>query len=383
MSSAKPHPSFDAPSGQAPSINRRHALLAAAAAVLLAAAAFTLIGHAADFGRLQRSAARADRPWLAVCLAGQILSYLGYILAYRDAARASGGPRFGLGVVARVVIFGSGASVLGASVGGLAVDYWALRRTGTGAHTAARRVLALGTIEWTVLSAYACSAAALALITGTPAPLPMAVGWLVIVPACVLGARWCTSPRRVRRFTDPPPAPAQCADRQVHVRVLVRTREHLRAALGDAIAGVLLVRHLLSHPPRYPGATLGYPIYWAADMLTLYAALRAFGAHPNVITMVLAYATSYVISALPLPAGGAGGIEAGISLALHAVGIPLAPALLAAFVYRVFTFWLPIVPALALLPSVHQLRDQLPSIPHSDPDSDVGLDFRWIGDREP
>lgn len=44
-------------------------------------------------------------------------------------------------------------------------------------------------------------------------------------------------------------------------------------------------------------------------MLTLYGALRAFGVHPNVITMVLAYATSYVISALPLPAGGAGGIE--------------------------------------------------------------------------
>ena len=70
----------------------------------------------------------------------------------------------------------------------------------------------------------------------------------------------------------------------------------------------------------------------------LYGALRCFGVHQPVIPMVLAYASSYVISALPLPAGGAGGIDAGIALALHAIGIALAPALLATFVYRLFTF---------------------------------------------
>ena len=363
-------------------IETRKALIGAVVALLLAGAAFAIIGQAAQFGKLQSAIARADKPWLVLCLAGQLLSYVGYVLAYRDAARAAGGPDFDLLTVARVVVFGSGASVLGASVGGLAVDYWALRRTGTKAHTAARRVLALGTIEWIVLSLYACSAAVLVLVIGEGAPLAMAVAWLTVVPACVLGALWFTSPRRVKRFTDRPPPPARPAAEGL-TRALITIRGHARAALGDAIAGVLLVRHLLSHPIRYKGGALGYPIYWAGDMLTLYAGLRCFGVHASVIPLVLAYASGYVISALPLPAGGAGGIEAAISLTLHAIGIPLAPALLGAFVYRIFTFWLPVIPALILLPSIHQLQDKLPEIPHTDPDSDERIDFRRSIDRVP
>jgi len=39
--------------------------------------------------------------------------------------------------------------------------------------------------------------------------------------------------------------------------------------------------------------------------------------------LVLAYTTAYVVTALPLPAGGAGGIEAGVAFSLNAVGIAL------------------------------------------------------------
>lgn len=366
---------------QVPRIDGRKALIAIVLGVVLAGAAFTLIGAAADFKRLERAVALADRPWLALCFAGQLVSYLGYMLAYRDAASATGGPRFGFTTVARIVIFGAGAQVLGASVGGLAVDYWALRRTGTRAHTAARRVLALGTIEWSVLSLYACVAALLVLITGTRASPAMALSWLSVVPACVIAAMWLTSRRRVKRFTDPLPITSAGGPTAL-TRTLRSALAHTRAALADAIAGVLLVRHLLSHPIRYKGGTLGYPIYWAGDMLTLYAALRCFHVHPYVISMILAYATGYVISALPLPAGGAGGIAAGISLALHAGGIALASALLGAFVYRLFTFWLPVLPALALLPSVRQLQDELPRIPHTRPDSDELISFRRAADAE-
>jgi uncharacterized membrane protein YbhN (UPF0104 family) len=111
-------------------------------------------------------------------------------------------------------------------------------------------------------------------------------------------------------------------------------------------------------------------------MLTLYAAVRAFGGDPNLIALILAYATSFVISALPLPAGGAGGIEATITLALHAIGIGLASALLAVVVYRLITFWLPIIPALALLPRVRSLHEQLPAVPHTDRDADERMSFR-------
>ncbi len=353
----------------------RKAAVALVLALVLAGAAFALVGEAAQFARIGTVLARAEKLWLPLCVVGQLLAYAGYVLAYRDAARASGGPRFGLWTAARIVVFGSGADVLGASVGGLAVDFWALHRSGAGTHTAARRVLALGTIEWLGLSAYACAAAALVLITGARAPRAMALAWLIVIPACLLAAAWFTSAARVERFTRLPRR-RSVSQAPLRRRMVEAVRVRLQTALADAIAGVVLVRHLLSHPIRYRGAALGYPIYWAGDILVLYAALRAFGVRPDLIPLVLAYATSFVISALPLPAGGAGGIEAGMAFALHSLGIPLASALLATFVYRLVTFWLPLLPALLLLPSIRELQAKLPRVPHTHPDRDEAFPFR-------
>ena len=138
-----------------------------------------------------------------------------------------------------------------------------------------------------------------------------------------------------------------------------------RATLSHSVAGVVIVRHLLALPRRYPGALLGWPLFWAGDILTLYSALRAFGIHPAVPALVLAYSTAYVVTTLPLPAGGSGGIEAGVAFSLNAVGIPLAQALLATLVYRVFTLWLPIVPASLALTQVRALEQELPTVKHA------------------
>ena len=54
-------------------------------------------------------AERADGRWFAVCLAGELLAYAGYIAAYRDFARADGGPKLPLWTVTRVVVVGFGA----------------------------------------------------------------------------------------------------------------------------------------------------------------------------------------------------------------------------------------------------------------------------------
>ena len=40
------------------------------------------------------------------------------------------------------------------------------------------------------------------------------------------------------------------------------------------------------------------------------------------------------------------------------MGAPLAPALIGVVVYRLFNFWLPIVPALVLIPTVRELRER-------------------------
>jgi uncharacterized membrane protein YbhN (UPF0104 family) len=340
--------------------DRRKALLAVGLAVVLAVAAFALIGQVADFGKLADAATKADKAWFPLALFGEVLAYVGYILAYRDVARVEGGPRLRLWTVTRVVGLGFGAFVVGSSAGGLAVDFWALKRAGLKAHDAARRVLALNTFEWGVLAWFAVLAAIAVLAgRGSGAPLSMTLAWLVVVPLCTAAAIYVSQPGRLERLEDlgldvdrpGGPAPGRWA------RWLW---DKAKAGFAAAIGGVGLVRHMIARPLRHFGGLLGFPLYWLGDLITLYAALRAFGAGIDPAPLVLAYTTAYVLTALPLPAGGAGSMEAVLAFSLHAVGIPLAPALLAAFVYRAFGFWLPILPAVALLPTIGRLNDELP-----------------------
>jgi uncharacterized membrane protein YbhN (UPF0104 family) len=337
-------------------IDAKRALITIVIAVILLVGAFSLIGKAASFDDIVTALEKADRQWFPICLAGLVCAYAGYILGYREVARMHGGPSLPLWTVARIVGIGFGANVLGSAAGGLAVDFWALRRAGASTHDSARRVLGFNTLEWGLLGTFAAVASMFVLAgRGSGAPLGMTLGWLIVVPVCVVLAAFVSSPKRAPKLTeaDPPHGDGRAAF----------WWSRLKKALADGIGGVVVVRHLVLNPRAHPSAILGFAVYWFGHLLTLYAALRAFTQSSIVLAaLVLAFATGYVATALPLPGGGSGGIEAALAFSLHAVGVPLAPALLAALVYRFFTFWLPLLPALALLPSVKQLNSELPRI---------------------
>lgn len=344
-------------------IDRRKAFLTGFGALVLAVAAVAGIGQVTSFHHVVRALGRGDRSWFPVCLGGELLAYAGYIAAYRNVARVDGGPCLGVWTTLRIVVIGFGAVLIGSSAGTLGIDYWALHRAGEPRHVAVRRVLALNTLQWFVLAIVACFAAAASAAGPWRAPLAMEVAWLVTVPACVAAAIWVSSPRRSEGLSSLP-----CDE--VHLQRDPRTWPHWfwhagRAAFSDAVGGVVIVRRLLRRPLANMTALLGFPLYWGGDILTLYAAVRAFGVHPHLATLVLAYVTAFVITALPLPAGGSGGVEAGLTFALNAVGIALAPALLATLVYRAFTLWLPVGPAVALLPQLRDLDRDLPHVPHA------------------
>jgi glycosyltransferase 2 family protein len=341
-------------------LGRRRALLGVGVAVVLAAGAFGLVGQVADYGELAAAARRSNRLWLPVAAAGEVLAYVGYVIAYRAIARVDDGPRLPVWTAIRVVALGFGASVVGSSAGGLAADFWALRRAGLKAHDATRRVLALNTMEWGVLAWFAAFSAIVVLAgRGHGAPIEMTLAWIVVVPTCTALAGYVTQPARLGRLAGVGGGRARPGGPGVRVWALWLWEE-ARRLFADAIGGVRLVRVFVTRPLRHPGGIAGFPLYWIGDLVTLYASLRAFGVSLEATSLVLAYTTAYVLTALPLPAGGAGSMEVVIALTLHAVGVPLAPALLAAFLYRLFAFWLPILPALLLLPTVPQLVEDLP-----------------------
>lgn len=341
----------------------RRVIAAVALALILFVIAFFLLGRAASFHEVAKAARKASKLWLPLCLVGELLAYAGYVISYRDVARADGGPILPLKTIVQVVVIGFGATFLGASVGGLAMDYWALRQAGASGSEARRRVLALSTLEWSVLSLAAWVGAVVVLAgTGNGVPLSMTLAWLVIVPLCVTAAAWTTQPARVERLTNTSGGGGD--------GIVARVLHALRAGFGDAIGGTALVRHLISHPVRYHQALGGFCVYWFGDVLTLYAGLRAFGAHVDVPSLVLAYSTGYVATAIPLPGGGAGGIDASVALSLTAVGVPFASAVLGVLVYRGVSFWLPVLPAFALLPTAKNLRSEIDHSPRTERDAD-------------
>src|SRR6185437_7596927 len=63
-----------------------------------------------------------------------------------------------------------------------------------------------------------------------------------------------------------------------------------------------------------------------------------------------AHAVAGLSTRRSLPAGGAGIVEIALTFALTWVGFPFVRALLGVVVYRLFNLWLPILPALAVLP---------------------------------
>lgn len=325
-------------------------LLTVLAALALVGGTYLVISRfiGADFGETLR---RTDPRWLPICLAGEAAAYLGYIVGYREIARLDDGPLLDYRVVGEVVGIGFGADVL-ASAGAPAVDYWALTRAGVGRDEALARVLALNTFKFLIFALLAAGSGVIVLAgLGHGAPTEMAVAWIALTTFCI-GAAMIVS-----RFHVATP---QATERGRGLRGL----EHLlayfaREGVADTFAGLSYVGHLISRADRYPLVFLAFPLYWAGDIACLWAGVTAVGAHPDGPSLMLAYATGYVASVLPLPAGGSGSTEAGLGFALHASGIPLAQALLGVAVFRLFNFWLPLLPAAAMLPRVRRVDAEL------------------------
>jgi uncharacterized membrane protein YbhN (UPF0104 family) len=303
-------------------------------AVAIVLASYTGLPHV---WRLVQS--RHNWPWLAGCLVGECVAYAGYVLTLRDMARVDDGNDLDLVASTKTVVGGFGVFAATRSSGGFAVDYWAFREAGSSRRDAVRRVVGLGLLEYVVLSVAALGASVLLYFdldgrAGNGVTLPS----LVILPALALGL-WLTSPKRAHRLTR-----RRCGT--------------VRRLIADTVAGAVTVRRLFTSPRAHGLGVLGNALYWTGDMFCLWAALRFVGAELSASKLVLAYSGGYVFTRRALPAGGAGFVEAVLTVALVGLGVNFTPALVAVLVYRLFNFWLPIIPALALMPAIRDLRER-------------------------
>jgi len=306
--------------------------------VAVAVAGTFAVAHAAGYQSILSYLHRMYAPWLAACFAAQLVAYGGYVLAVWSVARLDGGPKLPFALTARTVVAGFGVYAATHSSGGFAVDYWALRQSGLSRREATRRVLGLGALEYAIL-APAALISALVLLAGGGDHVQdaMTLPWLLVIPGFALAA-WVTSPKRAARLSDPAHG------------------GRIREGIAHAVAGVATLRAMAARPLRHGAGAVGVALYWLGDIACLWAALSLFGAEISIPALILAYATGYVLTRRSLPLGGAGIVEVLMTFALVWVGLPITAAALGVVVYRIFNFWLPILPALAVLPTVKELR---------------------------
>jgi uncharacterized membrane protein YbhN (UPF0104 family) len=318
-------------------LERRNVLVLLVAGFLAMAAAMGL-AEMAGYSRLVDAVQEVAPAWFAVCFAGEVVAYLGYVLAVRAIARVDGGPLLSLRLSMRTVVTGFGVFAATHAAGGFSVDYWTFRRSGLRRREALARVLALGALEYAVLAPAALVCAVVLLFgTGGHVQHAMTYPWLAVVPG-LLAALWLSSPKRVERLSDP------------------EGGGRVRRWFAHLVAGIWKLRCMLVRPRVHGLGVAGVSLYWLGDIACLWAALKIYNAELATPALVLAYATGYVLIRRSLPAGGAGVVEVLMTFALVWVGVPLAPALLGVVTYRLFNFWLPVIPALAALPAARRTR---------------------------
>jgi uncharacterized membrane protein YbhN (UPF0104 family) len=301
------------------------------AAGVLSVGALTGVAASVGFTKVWHVLVYPHWVWLPVALAGELVAYFGYTIAYREVARAERGPELDAGSVAALVTTGFGAFIQG---GGFALDRAALERAGMSERQARERVLGLGTLEYAVLAPATVVASAFLLgEKGGKIDPSMTLSWVIGVPVGTVLALVALRYKNAFKHEG--------------------WRMHVYASLS----AIGLLFKLFRKPHCAAIALAGISLYWLGDIFVLWSCLHAFYAHtPPVAPLLVAYATGYALTRRALPLGGAGVVEAILPFALGAVAIQRAPAVLAVGAYRAINLWLPMIPALAGIPKLRRIE---------------------------
>jgi uncharacterized membrane protein YbhN (UPF0104 family) len=275
--------------------------------------------------------------WMFGALVFLVGMFGGYVMMFRGVfVRAGGGERIGWRESYQITMAGLAASRIFAAggAGGLVLTAWALRRAGM-----RKRLVADTTLSFLILTYFpyvvSLIACGLGLRLGLfPGEAPFG---LTVVPAAfafialAVGLSIALVPtdlqRRLGGWSRDGGAIARLTQKAAHLPASAS------AGMRDALA------HVHSRDP----ALLGAVLFWAFQILVLWAAFRAFGDAPPAAVLVQAFFVGMLGNLLPMP-GGVGGVEGGMIASFVAFGVDGGLAVVAVLIYRAFTFWLPLIP---------------------------------------
>lgn len=286
--------------------------------------------------------------WLVVALGFTATGFVAYVALLRGVLRGSRDDlvrrridyrvsyQLTMAAIAATRLFSAGGA------GGLALQYWALRRAGMPRRRAACRMLAFLVLLYTV---YLAAIVIFGVLLRTDVLPGAAPAGGTIVPAAIAGsvlvllALVALIPgdveRRLRQLSR---------GRRSHRVANVAAR--LASGPATMATAVRTAIDFLRSPRRGALAVAGAIGWWAANIATLWATFEAFGGDVAFAVLVQGFFVGMVANLIPSPAGGVGSVDAGLIAAFILFGLPGALVFPAVLMYRVMAFWLPIPPGI-------------------------------------
>jgi uncharacterized membrane protein YbhN (UPF0104 family) len=315
----------------------RRALVWFGATAVAILVVYLLIPHLAGIEDTWNRIRDGSPAWLAAAVGLEAVSYLGY--AWNMAAvSAADGVVLGVRRSGLITLAATAATRLVAAggAGGIAVTTWALARAGHGTRQAAKQVSQHLVATYGVFMAMVIVVGTGLAIAGED-PLLSAVPAVVAALIVVLFMAVIQAPDWLSRRLDTGP----------------RWRRRLLAAPQALADGAHFTVELVRRRER---GLWGTVLWWVFDIATLWACFRAFGGHPVVPELVMAYLLGMLGNLLPLP-GGVGGVEGGMVGACAAFDMNASIALVAVLAYRAISVWLPALPGVLALATLRRAAE--------------------------
>lgn len=261
-------------------------------------------------------AARATPTWLAIAVGLELASCLGYVATVR-LVLWRGPARQVRWLAWAEMAFGAVVPVGGA--GGLAVGAWAMRAWGIPWSRIANRSAVIFLMT-SAVNASVLALAGLGVAIGLGGTTPGA--WYALLPAVVALAG-------LAFFVALP--------RLVKANPTAARGGWLRFALRRT-AGWVSDAEAVAFTPNW--RLLGTVGYLVLDIAVLWACLRAVGAAPPLLAVILGYQIGYLANLIPIP-GGVGVLEGGLLGALLLYGLPAGQTAAAVVLYHAIALWVP------------------------------------------
>jgi len=313
----------------------RRLALAVLLAVVALSVLYVVLPAVAGLEQTWSRVAEGNGWWLIGAGAFEVLSFLSYVIAFHGVFGAGATP-VGWRVSYRITMAGVVATRLlaTAGAGGIALTVWALDRLGMERREIASRISVFLVLLYGLYMA-ALVGGGVGLGGGLlPGPAPFG---LTVVPA-LFGAAVITAALTAALLSTDLDAAIS------RFRTSSGRAARWEGAVGTASATIAVgVRGAISLTATRSPAVLGALGWWVFDIGVLLACLRAFGGDPEISVVFMAYFVGMLANTLPVP-GGIGAVDGGMIGALIGFGVDGGLAIVAVLSYRLFAFWLPVLP---------------------------------------